>query len=288
MELHHLKAFLVIARTGNLTQAAKELFASQPTVSAQLKALEDELGIVLFDRSHRGMKLTQAGKLLRDKAADVCERVCELNALAASLSRETPAVCRVGLNTTAGVLRIPRILATLQETEPRLRLELRQGLSSGILDDINQDKLDAGFFFGTCTLPGLAYKTLAQIDLAIVGPAAFRQKLADVPVTELFLEPWVLPPEDCVFFAKTLQLLGPNNASSLRGVTADDEATMLHLVREKVGLALLPVFMVEDEDEVVILRRTSLQVDLGVAWRRIGEKSAHLTALLSAVTEVFV
>jgi len=63
---------------------------------------------------------------------------------------------------------------------------------------------------------------------------------------------------------------------------------MLHLVCEKVGLALLPVFMVEDEDEVVILRRTSLQVDLGVAWRKIGDKAAHLRALLSAVTEVFV
>ncbi|HEY5961824.1 MAG TPA: LysR family transcriptional regulator, partial [Polyangiaceae bacterium] len=78
MELYQLKTFLVIARTGNLTRAASELHASQPTVSGQLKALEDELGLTLFERTTRGMKLTEAGNRLRNKAQELTDLATEL------------------------------------------------------------------------------------------------------------------------------------------------------------------------------------------------------------------
>jgi DNA-binding transcriptional LysR family regulator len=64
MELYQLRIFLTIARTGNLTRAAERLNASQPAVSSQIKALEEELGVTLFARTPRGMELTQEGRIL--------------------------------------------------------------------------------------------------------------------------------------------------------------------------------------------------------------------------------
>ena len=64
MEIYQLKAFLAVARVGHLTRAADQLHITQPAVSKQIKALEEELGVLLFDRLPSGMALTQAGQTL--------------------------------------------------------------------------------------------------------------------------------------------------------------------------------------------------------------------------------
>ena len=61
MELYHLRTFVTVAEEGHLTRASERLFTSQPAVSAHIKALEEELGVTLFDRTPRGMQLTPAG-----------------------------------------------------------------------------------------------------------------------------------------------------------------------------------------------------------------------------------
>ena len=68
MELYQLTTFVAIAREGSLTRAAERVFTSAPAVSAQLKALEDELGVKLFERTSRGMALTEAGQRLLEEA----------------------------------------------------------------------------------------------------------------------------------------------------------------------------------------------------------------------------
>ena len=68
MEIYQLKTFVAVAAEGNLTRAADRVFTSPPAVSAQLKALEDELGVRLFDRNSRGMSLTSAGEQLLHEA----------------------------------------------------------------------------------------------------------------------------------------------------------------------------------------------------------------------------
>jgi DNA-binding transcriptional LysR family regulator len=68
VEIYQLKTFVAVAAEGNLTRAAERVFTSPPVVSAQLKALEDELGVRLFDRTPRGMVLTTAGQRLLAEA----------------------------------------------------------------------------------------------------------------------------------------------------------------------------------------------------------------------------
>ncbi|TXD86455.1 LysR family transcriptional regulator, partial [Mitsuaria sp. TWR114] len=68
MELYQLKSFLAVVAERNLTRAAEKVFTSVPAVSAQIKALEEELGVQLFERSSRGMTLTAAGEKLAEEA----------------------------------------------------------------------------------------------------------------------------------------------------------------------------------------------------------------------------
>ena len=88
MELYQLRTFVTVADTGNLTQAAERLFTSQPAVSAHIKALEEELEVKLFDRTSKGMRLTESGTSLRDKAQLVLNASNELKHAAKTLQGE--------------------------------------------------------------------------------------------------------------------------------------------------------------------------------------------------------
>ncbi len=287
MELYQLKTFLVIARTGNLTRAAAELHASQPTLSGQLKALEDELSVTLFVRTPRGMELSLAGKRLRDKAQEVTDRATELAVLAASLAHDSPARCRVGLNTTATALRLPQLVAILAGTAPRLSLELHQGQTNTIIEDVARGELDAGFFFGRCAQAGIASSRLAEVELAIVGPAAWKRALTRASWEDLMEKSWVLPPETCPFYGKTRELLLPLGRWPSDRVIADDEATTLDLVRAQAGIALLPASMVEGEKGVHIVRRTQTQIELAFAWQGARSEASQLRPVLRALGQIW-
>lgn len=287
MELYQLKTFLVIARTGNLTRAAAELHSSQPTASGQLKALEDELGVTLFLRTTRGMTLTEAGKQLLGKARDVTERATEFTALAASLAKNSPTCSRVGLNTTAMALRIADLAGILAITAPQLRLELHQAQSFAILEGIARGELDGGFFFGRCESSGLASFKLLDVELAVVGPDAWKNDLANAAWEILLEKPWVMPPDSCPFYDKTRQLLLPLGKWPNHPITADDETTLLDLVRAEAGIALLPTFMVENQRGVSVLRCTQTQLDLAFAWQTARGESPQVRPVREALERLW-
>src|SRR5512140_317807 len=199
MELYQLRTFLAIARTGNLTRAASVLAASQPAVSAQLRALEDELGVELFARTSRGMELTEAGRVLRAKAEEVDAHAAELVAAARGMAGKTVGTCRLGLNTEAGLLRVPELVELLARSAPQLAVELVQGVTRSILEDVSVGKLLAGFAFGHHVRADLRSVTLARMELVIAAPAAWRRRLEGLPLAEVLTGPWVWPPADCPF-----------------------------------------------------------------------------------------
>jgi DNA-binding transcriptional LysR family regulator len=289
MELHQLKAFLTVARTRNLTRAAELLAASQPTVSGHIKALEGALGVTLFSRTPRGMELTDAGELLRAKAEEVDARVSELVALAAELAGKVLGTCRIGLNTEAGVLRVPELVDAVRAAAPGLRLELVQGVTRSILEDVAVGRLAAGFVFGAAP-PELAALPLARMELVVAAPAAWRARLEGAPLTQLLREPWIWPPADCPFHAKAVALFTAAARTPPQGVTADHEATLLRLVAAGVGLTLLPSFMVEEAEaqgEVWAERAARGELELLLAWRAGDEGSPLLRPVLDAVRKIW-
>lgn len=290
MELYQLKTFVAIARTGNLTRAAAILRTSQPAVSAQLKALEDELGVALFARTSRGMELTEPGKLLRAKAEEVNASASELLALAGSLSGKVVGACRIGLNTEAGVLRIPALVDALAISAPQLGVELVQGVTHEILEDVAAGELNAGFVFGRRPRDGLRSLVLARLELAIAAPASWKERLRDAPVSQLLGEPWVSPPDDCPFSDETIALFRRAGGSAPRGITADHEETILRLVAAGVGLSLLPAVMVERAaaaGEAIAIEVPGAASDLSFVWRSRDDESPFVRPVLDALRRVW-
>ncbi|MFO7539587.1 MAG: LysR family transcriptional regulator, partial [Chloroflexota bacterium] len=98
MELYQLRTFVAVAEEGHLTRAAERLHTSQPSLSAHIKALEDELGVPLFVRTPKGMRLTHAGSVLKSKAHTALKTVDAIRFEAAQLKNELGGALRIGLN----------------------------------------------------------------------------------------------------------------------------------------------------------------------------------------------
>ncbi len=139
MDLRVLRYFLEAAREGNITHAAQRLHVSQPTLSRQLKDLEDELGKKLFTRSNYSIKLTEEGILLRKRAEDILEMADKTLAEFKALDEVNGGDIHIGCAESNGITPFIRVIQELQKKYPRIRYHF---YSSGT--DAANERLDRG------------------------------------------------------------------------------------------------------------------------------------------------
>src|SRR5689334_10817492 len=136
MELSQLRAFVEIAKIGQLTRAAEKLHLSQPALSGQLKSLEESLGVSLFDRSSSGMALTAAGRALLAEAERIVDSVEQLQLAARQLQGRASGRLRVGTVLDPETLRVGEFLARAVEAYPLIEIELHQLFSGAALEGV--------------------------------------------------------------------------------------------------------------------------------------------------------
>lgn len=139
MELRELRSFLVVAEEENMTRAAERLHLTQPTLSKQIKALETELGQKLFVRQGFGIELTDEGRLLRERAADLVSMADKVKTEFTELDNIIGGVLYFGLAESYQIKYLAREIARLRESCPQLEYHVDSGTTRQVLD-----KLDAG------------------------------------------------------------------------------------------------------------------------------------------------
>ena len=139
MELRQLEYFCRIADTGSINQAARRLNMSQPPLSCQLRLLEDELGVRLFDRTRRGVELTEAGRLLYSRAASLLEYVRSTRQEVAEAGRSR--VLRLGITSTTVGTVMPYI-SRFSRRYPEVKFEVRDGSSFVLLQQLLEGIID--------------------------------------------------------------------------------------------------------------------------------------------------
>ena len=133
MEIRVLRYFLETAREGNMTRAAERLFISQPTMSKQLKELENELGAKLFIRSNYSIRLTEAGMLLRDRAEDILSLVDKTEAEFKSLEETNSGDIFVGAPESEAMSLFAEAVHSLQKKYPKIRNISFCSLQNGLI-----------------------------------------------------------------------------------------------------------------------------------------------------------
>lgn len=118
MDLAQIRTFVTVAREGNLTRCAQLLHLTQPALSLHLKKLQDELGLALFERTPRGMRLTQAGVQLLPAAERALSATTELRVAAAALTGTVSGALHIGTIVDPEFLRLGAFLRRLVEHHP--------------------------------------------------------------------------------------------------------------------------------------------------------------------------
>jgi DNA-binding transcriptional LysR family regulator len=119
-----IHAFLAVAETGSLSAAARALSLSQPTLGRQIKQIETQLGLTLFERQPRGLKLTPAGETLLEPASSMREAACLLSLRAAGQDQTLSGTVRITASEVMAHHVLPKIIAQMRRAEPQIQIEL--------------------------------------------------------------------------------------------------------------------------------------------------------------------
>jgi DNA-binding transcriptional LysR family regulator len=239
VELYQLRGFALVAEVGNLTRAAERLHLSQPALSAQIKALEDELGVALFDRTPTGMQPTVAGRRLLAAAAKVLAAAQGLVAEARSLTGAVAARARIGTVSDPDFIRVGELLHAAVERHPLLQIELHQAVSGEAFEQVRRGELDASFYFGTLVHPAVAGLRLGSMTYRVVAPAEWRDRLERADWAALAAMPWVMTPSSSTHNQLVSELFAGQVVAPTRVVVADQESLVSTLVGAGVGVALM-------------------------------------------------
>lgn len=257
MEIYQLRTFVAVAAEGHLTRAAERVFTSAPAVSAQLKALEDELGVRLFDRTPRGMSLTAAGERLLVEAQRTLAAAQAMQAAAAQIRGQARGPVRMGTVSDPVLLRLGDVLVRLAERHPLVALQLSQGISNRTVQAVRRGDLDCAYVLHEeAQLPGLTLERLVPCDIAVVLPPRHAGQPLPGTLAEVAVLPWVTTAPDCGLRGHQDRLFRDAGCSLPAGPMADTEAAVRGMVAGGLGAGLMR------EDQA----REAERAGQGVVW----------------------
>jgi LysR family nitrogen assimilation transcriptional regulator len=193
MELRQLRYFVGVSESGSLLKASARLHVAQPALGQQIAALEQDLGARLFDRSSRGMQLTEAGKLFLQHAQVV---LADVERARMAVRASTAVVCgevAIGLPTTVSLIATTPILQTCREQLPQVKLKIVEAYSGFLREWLLSGRLDLALLFGDTVDVTLARQPLLEDRLALVTSPRAGPLPASLPITALADWPLVLP-----------------------------------------------------------------------------------------------
>jgi DNA-binding transcriptional LysR family regulator len=302
MELYQLRTFAAVVERGSLTQAADHLHLSQPAASAQIKLLEEEFGVVLFERRSSGLTLTHAGAVLLPEIRRLLADADQVATRARSLSGRVTGPFRFAVVATVfekSLLGVGRALHLLMDRHPELNIEVENRSSRSIIAGVTMGELDAGLALGRVDIPNIRRIPLKAVRYRIVAPPpGGNRKSGELSAAnmrkaswkQLISAPWIITPAGGSHHQMTMQLFNRFCCEPSRVIAADSEPVITSLVKAGVGLGLMQEDLALEADragDVVVVEKGRPSTYLQVLHRAGRERDPAITAILGALHELW-
>jgi len=291
MELRHLRYFVAVAEAGSLTVAAEQrLHTSQPSLSRQIRDLEDELGAQLLTRRARGIELTPAGRAFLDHARVALAQVAAAAEATRRVAHPAKPCFAMGFLTGHELTWMPEALQILRDELPNIDVMISSQYSPLLAEGLSKGKIDAAFLRREKGAPELAYRVLVKESLMVILPSDHR--LAALKT----ISPGDLVGETFVTVSDTAPVLRVviDNYLKRSGVNitpaheADHLAMGMSLIASTRGVGLLPAYAQNFLPSSVTsrpLKGDAPTVDLVLGYKK-SNKSPVLKLLLSRLDEL--
>lgn len=247
MELFQLRSFLKVAEEGSVTRAAEALHLTQPAVTQQIRSLERELGSRLFDRTERGMRLTQAGAALRRYAQRGVALLDECRAVIADLEGGATGRLALGAGVTTSIFQLPAWLRAFQDAFPGIDVVVRTGRSRETAALVLQGAIDLGLITSPIEHPDLKGVELYEEEIVLVAPPGHPLAGGPVPVEEWAGSPLILFPQGTGFRDYLDRTFAAAGIRASVKMESDSAEAIKSFVAVGLGLSFLPEPAVEAE-----------------------------------------
>ncbi len=239
MDINHIRAFVTVAYHNNLTQAAERLHLSQPAVSAQIKAIETELGTPLFVRNG-GMTLTRAGEVFLPEAEALLQHKHQLESFAKTLASSYTHRAVLGLIHPVDPAKVSRLTTSVLQSAPDTQLHIQYGMSGEILSRIQQRELHGGFFLGPVTQRSIRSLFLEDIPYSLICPAAEAEYIKATLPTSMEQYTWIEMSGTSGSHKHLQQFWRQYKLSPKQQIICDYPQTIIDLVCDGIGIAMVP------------------------------------------------
>jgi LysR family hca operon transcriptional activator len=291
MELRHLRYFVAVADAGSLTVAAQQmLHTSQPSLSRQIRDLEDEVGAQLLTRRARGIELTPAGRAFLDHARSVLSQVEAASEAARRVAHPAKPCFTMGFLTGHELTWMPEALRMLRDELPNIDVMISSQYSPLLADGLSKGKIDAAFLRREQGAPDLAFRLLVKEPLMVILPGNHRlAALKVLSPRDLVGEAFVAVSDTAPVLRKVIDnYLKRSGVSITPAHEADHLAMGMSLIASTGGVGLLPAYAQNFLPSSVTsrpLKGDTPTVDLVLGYKK-SNHSPILKLLLSRLDEL--
>jgi len=293
MNLRDLRYLVALADLRHFGRAAEASFVSQPTLSTQIRKLEDELGVALVERTPRNVMLTASGREIAERARSILREVDEIRELARRTQDPESGTVRLGLFPTLGPYLLPHVVPQIRARFPRLELLLVEEKTPILLRQLHDGRLDAACLALPLHDEQLHAEFLFEEPFLLAVPKGHAlTRKAKLRLADLAGETVLLLDDGHCLRDQALDVCRLAGAGEMAGFRATSLETLRQMVSANVGVTLLPLLAVKPpvprSDQLALLGFTDSSPSRRIAlvWRKSSALAPVLRKLAQVMTAV--
>lgn len=290
MELHHLWLFYKVAQNLSFTKAAEELYISQPTISVQVKKLEQAIGLKLIENYGKNIYLTHYGQLVYSYAQKIFSMVEEMESEISLLKGEMSGNLSIGASNTPGTYIIPQIIGLFKEKYPDVKNSLHIGSTYEVQNMLIENHVDFAVIGGSIDLPKsyIVEKLSDDIMVMIMSPkhplAEYKNVNARMLMGQAFIAHELTSNlYDAVKYIITKDLHLPMNIS----MTLGSVDAIKHAVYANLGISILPLCSVKQDIDLGLLSTINVENrEWKYAYNLVYHRDKNLTLPIKRMIQI--
>ena len=296
MTLTELKYIVAVARQKHFGHAAEACFVAQPTLSVAVKKLEDELGVVLFERGGTEISMTPLGALIVSQAERVLEQTAAIKEIAQQNKDPLAGAFRLGVIYTIAPYLLPSLVRNMIEKVPQMPLVLQENFTIRLLEMLRQGELDAAIMALPFSDSGLMVQSLYDEPFVVALPKAHAwAKRKTIDAAALKNETMLLLGNGHCFRDQVLEVcpdmgrFSHNSSGMSRTFEGSSLETIRHMVASGIGITVLPSSSIPESTssqgmlQYVPFSEPAPVRRVVIAWRKSFTRTAAIEAVRQAV-----
>jgi LysR family hydrogen peroxide-inducible transcriptional activator len=240
MTLIELKFVVAVAQERNFRRAAEKCFVTQPALSLGIKKLEEELGVMIFERSRTEVSLTEIGAKIVEQANVVLEQAANLKELAKLGTNQLDGLFKLGMIHSIGPYLLPEIIPILRKTAPNMPLEIEETLTANLETQLRNGVIDAAVIALPFDVPGLQYKALYDEEFDVVVPIQHHWAMRKHIKPEELSDEKVLLLNSGHCFSNQVTQACPELSRKGEILQGNSLETIRNMVASNLGITVLP------------------------------------------------